>query len=127
MAMSRSLFGWTGRCLVRAAPLHAISHRDINRFVLAGLEQVQCRSKSNAKITPRSAHSQAQDRSNILTDRTPKSHLHERSAHPVSVAVDKARLLEGFRIGQPTDTLTHILVEIAGNFARDRRGALRLQ
>ena len=29
-----------------------------------------------------------------------------------------ARLLEGFRIGQRTDTITHILVEIAGDFAR---------
>ena len=38
-----------------------------------------------------------------------------------------ARLLEGFRIGQRTDTITHILVEVAGDFAHDRRRALRLQ
>ena len=38
-----------------------------------------------------------------------------------------ARLLEGFRIGQRTDTITHIFVEVACDFARDRRRALRLQ
>jgi hypothetical protein len=38
-----------------------------------------------------------------------------------------ARLLEGFGIGQCTDTIAYIFVEVAGNFARDRRRALRFQ
>ena len=38
-----------------------------------------------------------------------------------------ARLLECFRIGQRTDTIPHIFVEVAGDFAHDRRRALRLQ
>jgi len=37
-----------------------------------------------------------------------------------------ARLLEGFRTGHRTDTITHIFVEVAGDFARDRRPALRV-
>ena len=56
----------------------------------------------------------------------PENSLHMRKSHFDLLAL-AARLLEGFRIGQPTDTITHILVEVAGNFAHDRRGALRLQ
>jgi hypothetical protein len=36
------------------------------------------------------------------------------------------RLLDGFRIGQRTDTIPHIFAEVAGEFARYRRRALRL-
>jgi hypothetical protein len=35
-----------------------------------------------------------------------------------------ARLLEGFHIGQCTDAIAYIFVEVAGDFARDRRRAL---
>jgi hypothetical protein len=38
-----------------------------------------------------------------------------------------ARLLEGFRIGERADAITHIFVEVAGDFADDRRRALWLQ
>lgn len=38
-----------------------------------------------------------------------------------------ARLLEGLRVGQCADTITHILVEIAGDLSHHRRRALRLQ
>jgi hypothetical protein len=38
-----------------------------------------------------------------------------------------ARLLEGFRIGQCTDAIAYIFVEVAGDFTRDCRRALRLQ
>src|SRR5262245_12237094 len=38
-----------------------------------------------------------------------------------------ARLLEGFRTGQRADAIAHILVEIARDFARNRRGTLWLQ
>ena len=38
-----------------------------------------------------------------------------------------ARLLEGFRIGQRTDTIAYIFVEVAGNFTHDRRRAFGLQ
>jgi hypothetical protein len=38
-----------------------------------------------------------------------------------------ARLLEGFRIGQRTDTIAHIFVDVAGNFPHDRRRAFGLQ
>jgi hypothetical protein len=34
---------------------------------------------------------------------------------------------KGCRIGQRTDTIPHIFVEVAGDFSRDRRRALRLQ
>jgi hypothetical protein len=53
----------------------------------------------------------------------PESSLHTRKSHLDLLALP-ARLLESFRIGQPTDTITYILVEIAGNFAHDRRGAV---
>jgi hypothetical protein len=36
-----------------------------------------------------------------------------------------ARLLEGFRTGQRADAIAHILIEIAGDFARNRRGTPR--
>jgi hypothetical protein len=38
-----------------------------------------------------------------------------------------ARLLEGFGIGQRANAIAHILVEVAGDFADDRRRALWLQ
>lgn len=37
------------------------------------------------------------------------------------------RLLEGFRIGQRTDMIGHIFVDVTGNFAHDRRRAFGLQ
>lgn len=36
------------------------------------------------------------------------------------------RLLEGFRIGQRTDMIAHIFVDVTGNFAHDRRRAFGL-
>ncbi len=56
----------------------------------------------------------------------PENSLHMRKSHLDLLAL-AARLLEGFRIGQRTDTITHIFVEVAGDFAFDRRRALRLQ
>jgi hypothetical protein len=38
-----------------------------------------------------------------------------------------AGLLEDFRIGQGADTISHIFVEVAGDFARSRGRALWLQ
>lgn len=38
-----------------------------------------------------------------------------------------ARLLEGFRVGQRADAITHLLIDIAGDLAHNRRRALRLQ
>ena len=38
-----------------------------------------------------------------------------------------AGLLEGFRISQGADMITHIFVEVAGDFAHSRGRALRLQ
>ena len=55
----------------------------------------------------------------------PENAFHMRKSHLDLLAL-AARLLEGFRIGQRTDTITDIFVEVAGDFAHDRRRALRL-
>jgi hypothetical protein len=49
----------------------------------------------------------------------PENSLHMRKSHLDLLAL-AARLLEGFRIGQPTDTITHILVEVAAARVSDR-------
>lgn len=56
----------------------------------------------------------------------PENALHVRKSHLNLLAL-AARLFEGFCIGQGADTITHIFVKIAGNFAHGRRRALRLQ
>ena len=56
----------------------------------------------------------------------PEDALHVCKAHFDFFALP-ARLLEGFRVGQGADAITHILVEVAGDLAHDRRRALRLQ
>jgi hypothetical protein len=38
-----------------------------------------------------------------------------------------AGLLEGFRVGQRTDVLTHLFIKITSHFAHNCAGALRLQ
>ena len=55
----------------------------------------------------------------------PENSLHMRKSHLDLLAL-AARLLEGFRIGQRADAITHIFVEVAGEFAHWRRRALRL-
>ena len=56
----------------------------------------------------------------------PEDSFHVCKSHLDLLAL-AARLLEGCRIGQRTDTIPHIFVEVAGDFAHDRRRALRLQ
>ena len=56
----------------------------------------------------------------------PENALHVRKSHLNLLAL-AAGLLEGFRIGQGADPISHIFVEVAGDLAHDRRGALRLQ
>ena len=55
----------------------------------------------------------------------PENLFHVRKSHLDLLAL-AARLLEGFRIGQRTDTITHIFVKVAGNFAHGCGRALRL-
>src|SRR6478609_5159830 len=56
----------------------------------------------------------------------PENALHVRKSHLNLLALATG-LLEGFRIGQGADPISHIFVEVAGDLAHDRRGALRLQ
>jgi hypothetical protein len=56
----------------------------------------------------------------------PENPFHVRKSH-LNLLAFTARLLEGFRIGQCTDAIAYIFVEVAGDFARDRRRALRFQ
>ena len=56
----------------------------------------------------------------------PENALHVRKSHLNLLAL-AARLPEGFPIGQGTDTISHIFVEVAGDFAHGRSRALRLQ
>ncbi len=51
--------------------------------------------------------------------------FHRRKSH-LNLFTFAARLLEGFRIGQCTDAIAHIFVEITGDLARDCGRALRL-
>ena len=56
----------------------------------------------------------------------PENPFHVRKSH-LNLLAFTAGLLEGFRIGQCTDAIAYIFVEVAGNFARDCRRALWLQ
>jgi hypothetical protein len=56
----------------------------------------------------------------------PENALHVRKSRLDLLALT-AGLLEGFRIGQGADTISHIFVEVAGDFARHRSRALWLQ
>ena len=56
----------------------------------------------------------------------PENALHVRKSHLDLLALT-AGLQEGFRIGQGADTISHIFVEVAGDFARSRGRALWLQ
>jgi hypothetical protein len=55
----------------------------------------------------------------------PENALHVCKSH-LNLLAFAARLFEGFGIGQCADTITHIFVEVAGEFACCRRRALRL-
>jgi hypothetical protein len=56
----------------------------------------------------------------------PENPFHMRKSH-LDLLPLAARLLEGLCIGQCTDMIAHIFVEVAGDFAHDRRRTLRLQ
>ena len=56
----------------------------------------------------------------------PENPFHMRKSH-LDLLPLTTRLPEGFCICQCTDTIAHILVEVASDFARDRRRALWLQ
>ena len=56
----------------------------------------------------------------------PENPLHVRKSH-LNLFALAAGLLKGFCIGQGTDTISHIFVEVAGDLAHGRGRALRLQ
>ena len=55
----------------------------------------------------------------------PENALHVRKSHLNLLAL-AARLSKGFCIGQGADTITHVFVKVAGNFAYGCGRALRL-
>lgn len=56
----------------------------------------------------------------------PENALHVRKSHLNLLALP-AGLLEGFRVGQGADTISHIFVDVTGDFAHSRGRTLRLQ
>src|SRR5664280_3003641 len=61
-----------------------------------------------------------------LSSSSAASDVYKRQPHLDLLAL-AVRLLEGLCVGQYADAVTHILIEIAGDLAHDRRRALGLQ